>query len=1057
MIGKKTNLVACMLIVCMALSTLSSAGVLREIWNGGRGIEEAIELADSGTPADQVDILPDPTWVDIADNYSARMTGWLTVPETGEYTLYLAGDDYQRLWVSQDDDPANAVEVARVDGWTSSQEWTKYDTQKAEPMMLTEGQVLAFVGIMQEGGGGDGQDWGWIAPGSEEIVVIPGEHFSHPYEKLALSPSPADGATDLIDVVASWTAPAIGEAPVYNFYAGTDPEALALVAEGLTGTSLTVGTAGVDLDLETTYYWRVDADGEEGLVWSFTTEPVAFPVEGIIATTNATSGADGGTADQTVDGSGLDENDGHSTQSMDMWLGTPPAGEPVTITYEFPRVYKMDEMLVWNSNTGFEAFLGYGFKDVTVEISVDGEAWTVLADVEFAQAPGTEAYAANTVVDMMGVAAKYVKLTANSNWGGAFPDAGLSEVRFMYIPAQARIIAPAEGETLVVVPATLEWYSGRDAVSSDIYIGRDRDLVEAGDASTFLGTVEGAREIVTGQLLGDFEYFWKVNENDGTDVWDGDIWSFTTFPDVTTAPEAWLGIATMADPGYLATDVVNGAYDIGEFGGEMTYEFLVRSNPAETQASMALIGRLGFGDTTVGLKYEQWNNTGTYGATAFGVADYDFGVANDPGVPTHLVFVSSEEAGTTTLFVNGAEMASIDAAMTLSGKVGIGRAIREDESVIDDFDGEIMGVAIYDRVLSSGQIRINADTFFALGARDVTAPGDQVVGEPDDGDWPGAEHPALAVDDNTGTKYLHFKGGSQPTGIRVAPAIGATIVTGLTFTTANDDYGRDPTSFEISGSNESIDGPYEVIATGAIEDFAGEELWPRFTQTETPITFENGTAYKYYKVMFPTVDRANNDGLMQIAEIELIGRPAVDLYVEDFESYEVGTDLHNVDGWEGWEGTASAGAPVSDAFASSGSNSLEAIGSADVVGVVGVTGGAVTLTVQQYIPSGTSGETYFILMSQYAPNPLAWSSVGPAFNLGTGQIGGDQGTIVYDQWVELKFEIDLDGNTVDSYYNGELLSSGQWSDAGHNTLQGIDLWANNASSIYYDDVVISTK
>ena len=57
MFGKRINPVVCMLIVCMALPTMSSAEVLREIWNGGRSIDEAIELANSGTPADQVDIL----------------------------------------------------------------------------------------------------------------------------------------------------------------------------------------------------------------------------------------------------------------------------------------------------------------------------------------------------------------------------------------------------------------------------------------------------------------------------------------------------------------------------------------------------------------------------------------------------------------------------------------------------------------------------------------------------------------------------------------------------------------------------------------------------------------------------------------------------------------------------------------------------------------------------------------------------------------------------------------------------------------------------------------
>ena len=56
---------------------------------------------------------------------------------------------------------------------------------------------------------------------------------------------------------------------------------------------------------------------------------------------------------------------------------------------------------------------------------------------------------------------------------------------------------------------------------------------------------------------------------------------------------------------------------------------------------------------------------------------------------------------------------------------------------------------------------------------DVTAAGDAVQGVPNDGDWPGAETPDLAIDDNVSTKYLHFKGDfdpdAGPTGIQVTP------------------------------------------------------------------------------------------------------------------------------------------------------------------------------------------------------------------------------------------------------------------------------------------------
>ena len=55
---------------------------------------------------------------------------------------------------------------------------------------------------------------------------------------------------------------------------------------------------------------------------------------------------------------------------------------------------------------------------------------------EFAKAPGTPGYTANTVVSFGGVSAKYVKLTINSTWGAA-PAVGLSEVWFFYIPDRA--------------------------------------------------------------------------------------------------------------------------------------------------------------------------------------------------------------------------------------------------------------------------------------------------------------------------------------------------------------------------------------------------------------------------------------------------------------------------------------------------------------------------------------------------------------------------------------------------------------------------------------------
>ena len=136
---------------------------------------------------------------------------------------------------------------------------------------------------------------------------------------------------------------------------------------------------------------------------------------------------------------------------------------------------------------------------------------------------------------------------------------------------------------------------------------------------------------------------------------------------------------------------------------------------------------------------------------------------------------------------------------------------------------------------------------------DVTAPGDIVQGVPNDGlstdnqtdGWPPNELPPFICDNQILTKFLHFRGNVQSTGVRITPAMGSTVVTGLTFTTANDSAPRDPVEYELSGSNDSIEGPYTLIAEGPIVDFAGVTEWDRRTKGTTPIQFENDIAYEH--------------------------------------------------------------------------------------------------------------------------------------------------------------------------------------------------------------------
>ena len=357
----------------------------------------------------------------------------------------------------------------------------------------------------------------------------------------ATNRSPAVGAVDVPqDVVLSWAAGHYAD--THDVYFGTDPSAVAeadsdhpldvLVSPGQDAN--TYDPIG-HLEFGQTYYWRVDEVNAppdlsvfKGDVWSFTVEPLAYPVENITAT--ASSSGDGVGPENTIDGSGLDVNDLHSVLETDMWLSvSDPNG--AWIQYEFDRVYKLYEMWVWNYNVSFEPVLGYGFKAVAVEVSENGEDWTVLDNVEFERATAQANYAPNTTVDLGGVAARYVRLTASSNWSTVgLHQYGLSEVRFLYIPAHAREPQPADGAAGAGPNVVLSWRAGREAAVHDVYFSADRQAVLDGTAlvdSVAESSYDlGPLDLGLGQL-----YYWKideVNEAESPSLWPGDLWSFST-------------------------------------------------------------------------------------------------------------------------------------------------------------------------------------------------------------------------------------------------------------------------------------------------------------------------------------------------------------------------------------------------------------------------------------------------------------------------------------------------------------------------------------------------
>ncbi|MBP7053505.1 MAG: discoidin domain-containing protein [Phycisphaerae bacterium] len=345
---------------------------------------------------------------------------------------------------------------------------------------------------------------------------------------------PANESEDVVrDVVLSWTP--YESAAAHDVYFATDRETVAAasrtdplgvaLATGQDANSYDIGV----LEFGQTYYWRVDEVGADGTlypgdVWMFTVEPYAYAITGVTATASSSYSANSG-PEKTVDRSGLDDYDEHGDDSKTMWLSKKNVVPPTWIQYEFPGVYKVDHVLVWNSNQAMEIDFGLGVKDATVEYSTDGSTWTTLGDVELTQ--GTGAPLSPQSVDLGGIVAKYVKLTILSNWGGVFKQYSLSEVRFYSVPVAAREPSPDDGDTGVDPQVTLSWRAGREAASHQVYLSTDEQAVFGGTADV-VTTSETQHEI---SLDMGQSYFWKVVEvNNAEDPasWEGEVWTFTT-------------------------------------------------------------------------------------------------------------------------------------------------------------------------------------------------------------------------------------------------------------------------------------------------------------------------------------------------------------------------------------------------------------------------------------------------------------------------------------------------------------------------------------------------
>jgi len=222
---------------------------------------------------------------DWSDNYGTRVRGYLYPPQTGDYTFWIASDDQSQLWLSTDDTPEKAVQIANVDGWTPSRDFDNTGggvggpSQKSNPIRLEAGKTYYIMALQAEGGGGDNLAVAWQGPGVPTRTVIAGSYLSpviRQVDLIAFNPNPADGAVGVPVPLLQWEAGKT--AKWHDVYFGTNPTPGP--AEYVGRQPFAVYWHAPGLAVGTTYYWRVDeveADGttiHTGNVWSFTSVPL---------------------------------------------------------------------------------------------------------------------------------------------------------------------------------------------------------------------------------------------------------------------------------------------------------------------------------------------------------------------------------------------------------------------------------------------------------------------------------------------------------------------------------------------------------------------------------------------------------------------------------------------------------------------------------------------------------------------------------------------------------------------------------------------------------------
>jgi len=150
--------------------------ILREWWTGILGSAVSVLTSDVNYPTNPngrglITRLQGP--INWADQYGARIRGYLYPPVDGSYTFWISSAAKSELRLSTDADPCHSVLIASESTapYPAQHEWEKYPAQRSSPIWLTAGGKYYIEVLHKESISLDHVAVAWEGPGISQQVI----------------------------------------------------------------------------------------------------------------------------------------------------------------------------------------------------------------------------------------------------------------------------------------------------------------------------------------------------------------------------------------------------------------------------------------------------------------------------------------------------------------------------------------------------------------------------------------------------------------------------------------------------------------------------------------------------------------------------------------------------------------------------------------------------------------------------------------------------------------------------------------------------------------------